>query len=217
VDDSKILYTPNWSTTEPIELIPATRAELALPEGRLALYAGTMGNLQNLTRLARLAAQVPTLNIAFIGSGTAQGDLQKLADAHPNVHVLPPVPKTEIGKHMASADALIVSLRDSPLLRATMPSKVQEGLASARPILAHASGDVAAVTIESEAGLVVHPTDDGAAVAALKDFANAPQATLDRWAGNARRAFDERFSAEAGRTALHRLVLTTADSAVREP
>jgi glycosyltransferase involved in cell wall biosynthesis len=64
---------------------------------------------------------------------------------------------------LASADILLVTLRDTPLLAACVPAKIFEYLAAGRPVIGAVTGEAARVL--REAGAVVVPPGDSAALA----------------------------------------------------
>ena len=168
VDDAHLL--PNEIPTD------ALRRSLGLPDGRLFMYAGNIGELQGLESLIEAFAKCPEVSLALIGEGIARPALQHLVTSHNilNVHFVPSQPAERIGQFIAAADVQIVSLRDTRLLRATMPSKLQACMAASRPILACAGGDVADLVTSSKSGIAVQPGDVTAAVEAIRHLSHTP-------------------------------------------
>ena len=74
-----------------------------------------------------------------------------------NVRFVEPQPISRMPQVLALGDVQLVPLRDLPILRRTLPSKVQVALAAGRPIIASADGDVADVVAASGAGFAVPP------------------------------------------------------------
>ncbi|MGQ0468125.1 MAG: glycosyltransferase family 4 protein [Sporichthyaceae bacterium] len=211
----RIHYTPNW--IDDAHLHPgrpgddALRTSLGLPVGRrLFVYAGSMGEVQGLAPVLEAFAHVPQTSLVLVGSGTERDALRRRAAElrADNVEFRDPVPAGEIGRYLAAADVLLVSLKDTALLRATMPSKVQAALAAGRPILAHASGDVAHLIDTTGAGIAVRPGDVGTAVLAIRALAAMPSEELARLGHVARACFEERFSAEIGLDRLEHMLAT---------
>jgi glycosyltransferase involved in cell wall biosynthesis len=163
VNSDRVFSTPNWVPDQPgrpDSLSPSSRREaLGLPAGRLFMYAGNMGELQGLEALIRAFSAVPTASLVLIGDGVSRAGLQELVDDRGirNVSFLDSQPTERIGDFIASSDVQVVSLKDTPLLQVTMPSKVQAALASGRPILAHAAGDVSQVVSEAQCGDACEP------------------------------------------------------------
>lgn len=209
VPDHVVLDTPNWVSTPaapPLAEGRRTRTELGLPDGRLFLYAGNLGGLQALDTLVTAFARHPDARLVLVGAGVARDRLVRQAAALPNVDVLPPQPADRIGAFLAAADVLVVSLADTPLLRATMPSKVQSSLATGRPVLAHAAGDVAATILAAGAGAAATPGDTAATDAAVRALTDASDERLEAMGAAGRRTFEARFGRDAGLDALERLL-----------
>lgn len=180
VEPDKLRLLPNW--VEDTHLWPneiptdALRRSLGLPDGRLFMYAGNMGELQGLESLIEAFAQCPEVNLVLIGGGVARTSLQDLVTSRGllNVYFLASQPSERIGRFIAAADIQIVSLRDTRLLRATMPSKLQTCMAASRPVLAHAAGDAADLITGSQSGIAVQPGDVSAAVKAIRHLSDMP-------------------------------------------
>ena len=216
VPDAKIHDTPNWVEDRPLPDRVRTRRELGLPEyGRVFLYAGNLGELQALDDLVD-AFSGADAHLVLMGSGIKRGDLERRLASSPqsNIHLLPPVAAHEVAEYYERADVVIVSLVDTPLLRVTMPSKVQASLAAGRPILAHAAGDAAQVVREADAGVAITPGDAAATRAAINRLAALDDAALTRLGANGRRYFDSNFSATAGLDRLEAalLAISTKDN-----
>ncbi|MDP9821794.1 glycosyltransferase family 4 protein [Nocardioides massiliensis] len=142
----------------------------ASADDRLFLYAGNHGRAQALDGVVRafLDDRTAPAQLVLVGDGVTKKQLVKLAGNHPRVHFLAPVDRAEAGRLLEDADVSVVALADEPLFAVTMPSKVQSGLASARPMLVVARGDAASVVIEADAGAAAPPGDIDAIVEAVR-------------------------------------------------
>ena len=117
-----------------------------------------------------------------------------------------------MGRFIAASDIQIVSLKDNPLLRVTMPSKVQTSLAAGRPVLAHASGDVADLVVGSGAGLAAAPGDVPATMSAISQLCAFDQDELGRRGWIARRYYEQHFSPAAGGERLEAMLDAAIDN-----
>lgn len=204
VASEKIQLLPNW--VEDTHLWPneiptdALRRSLGLPDGRLFMYAGNMGELQALESLIEAFAQCPEVNLVLIGGGVARPSLERLVNTRGilNIRFLPPQPSERIGRFIAAADIQIVSLRDTRLLRATMPSKLQSCMAASRPILAYAAGDVADLITASQSGIAVQPGDVTAAVKAIQHLSQMPTDKLLEMGRRGRAHYEVNFAPNVG-------------------
>lgn len=204
VEPEKIRLLPNW--VEDTHLLPNTiptdamRRSLGLPEGPLFMYAGNIGVLQGLDSLIEAFAKCPQSNLVLIGEGVALPSLQRLVTSGsiPNVHFVPSQPAERIGEFIAAADVQIVSLKDTRLLRATMPSKVQSCMAASRPVLASAAGDVADLITSSKSGLAVQPGNVAAAIEAIRRFSEMSADELLEMGRRARVHYETNFAPNVG-------------------
>ena len=212
VPADKILDTPNWSSDELLRPDrPSTqeaRERLGLPSGRLFMYVGNLGHLQALEGIVTAFGAFPGAQLVLIGDGVQRELLQDLITQRriTNVHLLGPRPVAEVGDYIAASDVQIVSLQDTPLLRATMPSKMQFSLAAARPILAHAGGDVAAIVRSENVGAVARPGVPQDVHAAIDALASAEVSELEAMGQRARAVYEARFTQEAGLDRLEQLL-----------
>ena len=163
VPEEKLHHVPVWADED---LFFAARPPTGrlLPEpardaSMVVMYAGAMGHVQKLDTAVRAAAAARDagVHLVMVGSGIAAHSLRQLAGelGADNVHFTGPRPAGMMGDLTAAADLQLVALADTPLLRVTMPSKVQSIMASARPILASCVGDAAEVTEKAGAGVAV--------------------------------------------------------------
>ena len=83
------------------------------------------------------------LHLLLVGDGMSRRELEAFVDDHSLrdcVTFYGSVPATDIPKFTALADALIVSLSDSPDLGLTVPGKVASYMAAGKPVLASMDG-----------------------------------------------------------------------------
>ena len=103
------------------------------------------------------AAGADTLHLLLVGDGMSREALQKqVAEllAEDAVTFYGSVPATEVPKFTSLADALLISLSDSPDLGLTVPGKLASYMAAAKPVLASMNGAGYAAVQESGGGLV---------------------------------------------------------------
>lgn len=220
IPTDRIHDTPNWTFGDHLRPdLPTAdaRAVLNLPSGYLVVYAGNHGPLQHLAPVIDAVRRVDGVQLVLIGSGVSKASLQQQADTSGarNVHFLDAMPPERLGRVIQAADAQLVSLRDTPLLRATMPSKVQTSLAAARPVVAHASGDVADVITRCGAGVSVSPGDVDGLVRALRALAAQSSTAAGEMGLRGRRYYDQHYSPAVGGERVGALVEAAYHAGVR--
>ncbi len=75
---------------------------------------------------------------------------------------------------MQKCHAMLVPLRDHPLLEAFIPSKLYDAMAVARPAIVAARGEAADLVREARAGIAVPPEDGAALAKVIRQLANDP-------------------------------------------
>jgi colanic acid biosynthesis glycosyl transferase WcaI len=212
VNADRIFSTPNW-VPDRLEhpnspSAESARVALGLPAGRLFMYAGNMGELQGLEPLIEAFAAVPTARLVLVGDGVSRTRLQQLVEDRGirNVSFRGSQPAERIAEYIAASDVQVVSLKDTPLLRATMPSKVQTALASGRPILAHAAGDVPHVVSEAKCGFACEPGNLSGTIAVIRSFMSLGQRDLVAMGQRGRAYYERHFSTTAGLNQLEHML-----------
>lgn len=207
VPAEKVSVVYNWVDEElfaPRSPDDTWRKELGLaPDDFVVLYAGTQGFAQALDTTVEAFGRLPEdsrAHLVLMGEGVEKPRLiEQAAQVAPGrVHFLPFRPVGTVAAMMAAAEAQLVSLKDDPLYRITMPSKVQASLATGRPVLAVVAGDAGRVVADAEAGVAVDPGDPDAVARAVLDLeATGPQ-RLRAMGENGRRLYLEEMSQAIG-------------------
>lgn len=199
VPSHKLRYIPVWANEEIFRPRPAHRELLPEPARDadiVLMYAGAMGHIQQLDAAVRAASAVgPALHLVLVGTGVAEVSLRGLAQElqADNVHFMGSQPPTAMGELSAAADAHLVSLADTPLMRVTMPSKVQSIMALGRAIVATCAGDAAAVIESAGAGVALVPGDHTGLIETLRALLQAPE-QLVAWGEAGRRHYEAEFA-----------------------
>ena len=153
------------------------------------VFTGTFTPAQSLDMVIRAvldarAAGAEHLHLLLVGDGMSREALQKqAADLHAGdaVTFYGSVPAADVPRFTALADALLISLSDSPDLGLTVPGKLASYMAAAKPVLASMNGAGYAAVLESGGGLV-SPACDQKALAdnmlALYRMTDAERAAL---------------------------------------
>ncbi|PKH37929.1 Glycosyltransferase involved in cell wall bisynthesis [Nocardioides alpinus] len=204
VPDRLVHDTPNWISDDHLlpDVTPGAglRAELGLSAGRTWMYAGNLGELQGLDALVEAFARRPEAQLVLVGDGVARGRLEALAArlGATNIRFAGSVATSEVGRWIAASDVQVVSLQDTPLLRVTMPSKVQTALAAARPVLVHAAGDAASVVTDGQCGWAANPGDAAALDSAIGAGLRSPESELEAMGRRSRGLYEEHYSPRVG-------------------
>lgn len=178
VQSKRINVIPNWANDHNFRPV-ARKLELGDRERLTArfnvMYAGNIGAAQGLgvvLKAASLLRDSPQVQFVIIGDGMERESLEARARALglPTVRFLGSRPHDQMAQYFAFADVLLLHLAQDPAYEITIPSKTYAYLASGRPILAAARGDVADLILEKGAGLVCPPEDPMALAESIREF-----------------------------------------------
>ena len=133
----------------------------------LVVYTGTLGVVNGVDYLARLAAAVrrrdPEIRFLVMGDGCRKDEVRRAAREcgvlDRNFFMLPPVPKTELPAVLSAADLATSTVIDRKALWANSASKVYDAMAASRPVAVNHGGWLAKLIRESHCGLVLDARD----------------------------------------------------------
>ena len=143
-------------------------------------YIGTHGMAHALERVldaAEMLRDAPAVRFLFVGSGAARESLVNEAARRglSNVILVAAQPKEMMPAYWSLCDLALVHLKDTPLFRTVIPSKIFEAMAMGRPIvLAAPDGEAADIVRSTGAGIVLAPENPGALAAAVKSLSESP-------------------------------------------
>lgn len=216
----------NWAADEEVPTAApdaAMRARLGRPEHTIAVYAGNIGTVQDLDTVVvaagKSAAAGVALDVAVVGSGARRAQLGALIaeTAAPNVRLLDPVPRAEMATVYASADFQLVTLKDRPVFRGTVPSKLPSALARGCPIITTVAGDVTTMCREGGFGFAAEPERADSLTEAFTRAAASTGAERAAMAGAARSFYRSHMSQAASVAAIDGILARTARSSRRQP
>lgn len=168
VDMAKIDVIQNGVDTDRLEVLPRDAA-LALRYGLkdkfVVGYLGTHGLAQGLPHIIDLIAQSritsqKSLHFLFVGHGAERAETLERARALKltNVTFVEGQAKTEVPKLWSLIDLALVSLKDDPVFKLFIPSKIFEAMGAGKPILLVCpQGEAHQIVIDSGAGWSVEP------------------------------------------------------------
>ncbi|MDQ3224336.1 MAG: glycosyltransferase family 4 protein, partial [Gemmatimonadota bacterium] len=145
----------------------AVRSELGLrPSDFMCLYVGTHGMAHGLSTMIEAADRVrerQDIRFVFVGEGADKPALKKLAAEKQlrNVTFVDKQSRERIPEFLAASDLNLVLLRDTPLFRTVLPSKIFEIMGSGRPIALGVDGEARELLAAAGAGVFVPPEDAG--------------------------------------------------------
>ena len=168
----QVTVIPNAADLERFDAAPQVgqnfRAKHTWLQDRpLILYTGTLGLINGVDYLVRLAADTYSLNpdIRFlvVGDGREKSAVEKLAKRlkvlGKNFFLHQPVAKQNIVEILAAADIATSTVIDVPELWSNSANKAFDAFAAGRPLAINHEGWLADLIRQQHCGLVLEPTD----------------------------------------------------------
>ena len=126
-------------------------------------YIGTHGlahALENVIEAAELIIKEENIRIVFAGGGADRSRLEKIVSERglENIVMIPRQPKDQMPQVWSLCDISLVHLKDAPLFKTVIPSKIFESMAMGLPIImAVPIGEATDIIEEYKAGINVSP------------------------------------------------------------
>ena len=160
-----------------------TRLELGLDDKRpLAVYTGHLFAWKGVDTLAKAAALVPEIDVAFVG-GTERdlARFRKIYGHTPNIKIIGHVTHDKVALWQAAADVLVVpnSGKEQISVRYTSPMKIYEYAASRRPILASNLPALREILSEVQA-FFAEPDNQESFASALREIISDPARAAEK-------------------------------------
>lgn len=216
VTSEKLHVVYNWGpeARQPTMGEPADRR---MRQATQILYAGNVGDMQDLESAVLAAHQARDAGVALtiVGDGVALPRVRALADElhATNVEFRGRVPSDQIVEYYRRTDFALVSLKDLPVFRGTIPSKLQGALSHGVPVISTVQGDVRALIDEHRCGLTAEAEQPHSLADSFRAAARCSAQDRASLAENARRVYQALFSRSSGIDALELLLRRIARSA----
>lgn len=223
VESRKISVIPNWADERHFRPVTPS-AEMVNELGPFrpftVMYAGAMGEVQALDVLidaATILREHGDIGFLLVGGGVSEQSLKARASHAQldNVRFIGHQPVERMADVLALGDAQVISLRDLPIFRSTLPSKIQATLAAGRPIIGVLAGDAADLIRDSGAGLATTPGSAVELAEAILKAAAMPAEERRAWGDRGRGYYIDHFSQESGAQALTDLLSLAAEGGKR--
>jgi glycosyltransferase involved in cell wall biosynthesis len=189
------LFNPSKREKFPLEGIK--------PGDKVAIFTGAHGIANGLDAILDVAVELKKINrddivLVFIGEGKEKKHLieRALREQLTNCRFYDQIPKTEIGKIVASSDIGLMVLRNVPAFYyGTSPNKFFDYIASGLPIINNYPGWLADMITENKLGIAVQPDNTVTFAKGLIELVD--KEVYRKQAGiNARKFAEENFSRE---------------------
>jgi glycosyltransferase involved in cell wall biosynthesis len=151
--------------------------ELQAQEKFIVSYMGTIGMAHGLETLIGAAKQLegshPNILFLVIGEGAEKERIVAMAQslALSNLLIMGQQPREKIPGYICASNACIVMLKNNPLFKTVIPSKMLEFMACARPVILGVDGQARKILEDGRAGIFVQPGNADALARAIVQLA----------------------------------------------
>lgn len=199
VPATKIEVLLNSTDTQVFKPRPGNREEFGFKNNDF--IAGYVGNhsrvydLETIIKAAKLLAGFPRIKFLFVGEGETKERCQKLAQKLElsNVKFIGEVPLEKVAEIINLSDIGLIPLAPIRVSQYSFPVKASEYFASAKPVVAAISGNMAKIIKDNQVGLFYLPGKADQAAAAILKLYRQPK-LRQKMGQNARKLALKMFS-----------------------
>jgi glycosyltransferase involved in cell wall biosynthesis len=124
---------------------------------KIILYTGSLGEMDECHTAIKAMQKFKdrNLHMIFLGDGVKRAELEQLASENSKIIFLGLVPKTEVVKWYAHADASLVGFEQFQVLQTSSPNKMFDSLAAGVPIIQNTRGWIKDLVLKTDCGVNV--------------------------------------------------------------
>lgn len=162
------------------------------------VFAGNIGEMQSVETIigaARLLKDDNRVIFDIVGDGSALNACRRLAADLSNVVFHGRIEVEKIPQIYHMADAMLISLRDTPCIAATIPGKVQSCMAAGKPLVGSIGGETERLIRDARCGICAQPENSEALAEAIRQLLADPD-RLEEYGRNARSYYQQHFRKE---------------------
>lgn len=183
VPENKVTYIPYGTDVDmfnPSIDGSSIRRELKIEDKFVVLYAGALGQANDIDTLLRAAERLKkeeSISFVLFGDGKERARLEDEAQRMDlrNVIFAGTRPKKDMPRIVASADACLAILQDIPAFRTTYPNKVFDYMSAGRASVIVIDGITRELIETSRGGVYVKPADDAMLAQKIIELSQNPE------------------------------------------
>jgi glycosyltransferase involved in cell wall biosynthesis len=197
-DRTKITFFPNSARDSVRTTIPSLLDVSRMFGCFSVVFAGNVGIAQSCTTIvhaARILQAYEDIRFFVVGSGSMESTIVNMIhdEQLDNIELLGRVSADDVMSIYAASSVLLLTLRDDPILAATIPSKFQSYLAAGKPIIVCCNGQTAQLLADAKAGLSCAAENPQQLAEAVLELYGSDSAKLQKMGQNGRAFFLHQF------------------------
>lgn len=195
--ESKLVYFPNWA--EDVFSYSCREDIPALPKGFRLMFAGNIGESQDMESIAEAALILKDtgVKIIIVGDGRKKRWLEEYILSHElsDVIFLPGrYPLSAVPAFFSQADVLFLSLKNDYIFSLTVPAKLQAYMAAGKPVIAMIDGEARTLISESGCGLSCPAGDYVGFAGRVRELMSMSPSQLSAMGKRGRSYFEQNFT-----------------------
>ena len=195
LEDKRIRYLPQYAE-DMFDELPAAAEKKAGVDFMFAGNVGALQSVETIVEAAKLLKDNAQIRIHIVGGGIALDHCKELAAGLGNITFHGRHDVTEMPSFYAMADAMLITMKDDPVLSATLPGKVQTYMAAGKPVVGAIGGETArVVNDEAQCGMCCTPENAQELAQIMLRIAQDDE-LRGRFSENARRYYQQYFRKE---------------------
>jgi glycosyltransferase involved in cell wall biosynthesis len=154
---------------------PQAKRPIGKERGRFVVsYIGTLGfahGLETVIEAARILQNTtPDIAFVFVGEGAEKAGLMHLCSRYrlSNITFVGEQPRSLVPQWISESDVCLVVLKNAPIFKTVIPTKMLEFMACGRPVILSADGEARRLLEEAKAGMSVEPEKPAALAEAIR-------------------------------------------------
>ncbi len=200
VSESKIIFYPYYAENFYKVVNENSKIKSQFGKGLKIVFAGNIGVAQSFDTIFYavkiLSTKLKDFKFIIIGEGRDKKRIQKkISDSSLDNYFefLGSYPPEKMPAFFASADALLVTLKDTKIFSMTIPGKLQSYLACGKPIIASLNGIGAKLVEESNSGFTSKAEDPESLADSVFKFSKLSSVQKKELGKNARKYYKKEF------------------------
>ena len=195
LEDKRIRYMPQYAE-DLFDTLPEPAQKKDSVDFMFAGNVGALQSVETIVEAAKLLKDNTQIRIHIVGGGIALDHCKELAAGLGNITFHGRHDVTEMPSFYAMADAMLITMKDDPVLSATLPGKVQTYMAAGKPVLGAIGGETArVVNDEAQCGMCCTPENAQELAQIMLRIAQDDE-LRGRFSENARRYYQQYFRKE---------------------
>lgn len=166
------------------------------PNGKVDLmFAGNIGVMQSvetIVKAAELTQDIDNLTWHIVGDGVEYEKIKSLAAGNNHIVIHGRKSLAEMPTYYRMADAMLVTMKNDPIISYTLPGKVQTYMAAGKPIIGAINGETEKVIENAACGYCAEAESAEGLAACVRRFVESSEQNL--MGENAERYYQANFS-----------------------